>query len=147
MEGRRTGALILPFLILTSFLVVALGGVAGAHQFTDNTNLTIHKNHPNPYDKDETVIFKGKANADHKFCRKHRRVSLFKKRPGPDRFIESDITGGRGRYKVVWESARLGTHRFYTKVKPKVGGQHPHRHVCRRDTSRTVKVVVKQLPG
>jgi hypothetical protein len=80
-------------------------------------------------------------------AQKFRLVKLFKKRPGPDRFIESDITGGRGRYKVVWESARLGTHRFYTRVTAKVGGQHPHRHVCLKDRSRTVKVKVKQLPG
>ena len=142
MARARSRFLVL--LVAGGFLLASLGS-ASAHEFTDNTRLTIKKNHKNPYDKDETVIFKGKAIADHKFCRRFRLVKLFKKKPGPDRFIESDITGGRGRYKVVWESARLGTHRFYTKVTAKVGGQHPHRHVCLKDTSRTVKV--KVIPG
>jgi len=144
MARARSSFLVL--LVAGGFLLASLGS-ASAHEFTDNTVLTIKKNHKNPYDKDETVIFKGKAKADHKFCRKFRLVKLFKKKPGPDRFIESDITGGRGRYKVVWESARLGTHRFYTRVTAKVGGQHPHRHACLADKSRTVKVKVKQLPG
>jgi hypothetical protein len=144
MARARSRFLVL--IVAGGFLMASLGS-ASAHEFVDNTRLTIKKNHKNPYDKNETVIFKGKAKADHKFCRKFRLVKLFKKKPGPDRFIESDITGGRGRYKVIWESARLGTHRFYTRVTSKVGGQHPHRHVCLKDKSRTVKVKVKQLPG
>jgi hypothetical protein len=144
MARARSRFLVL--IVAGGFLMASLGS-ASAHEFVDNTRLTIKKNHKNPYDKNETVIFKGKAKADHKFCRKFRLVKLFKKKPGPDRFIESDITGSRGRYKVIWESARLGTHRFYTRVTSKVGGQHPHRHVCLKDRSRTVKVKVKQLPG
>lgn len=135
----------LVLLIAGGFLMASLGS-ASAHEFTDETRLTIHKNHKNPYDRNETVVFRGKAIADHKFCRKFRVVKLFKKKPGPDRFIETDITGSQGRYKVIWVSGRIGTHRFYTKVMAKVGGQHPHRHACLKDTSRTVKVVVKQLP-
>jgi hypothetical protein len=144
MARARSRFLVL--LVAGGFLLASLGSASG-HEFVDNTRLTIKKDHKNPYDRDEKVIFTGKANADHKFCRKFRVVKLFKQKPGPDRFIESDITGSRGRYKVVWVSGRVGTHRFYTRVTSKVGGQHPHRHVCLKDRSRTVKVKVKQLPG
>lgn len=143
MARARSQFLVL--IVAGGFLLASLGSVS-AHEFVDNTQLTIRKNHGNPYDRGETVIFRGKAKADHKFCRKFRVVKLFKKKPGADRLIETDITGSQGRYKVIWVSGRIGTHRFYTRVMAKVGGQHPHRHVCLKDTSRTVKVVVKQLP-
>lgn len=142
MARARSQFLVL--MVAGGFLLATLGSVS-AHEFVDNTKLTIKKNHKNPYDRGETVIFRGKAIADHKFCRKFRVVKLFKKKPGADRHIENDITGSQGKYKVIWVSGRLGTHHFYTRVTSKVGGQHPHRHVCLKDTSKTVKVVVKQL--
>jgi hypothetical protein len=140
--SRRTVTL----LVGAAFLLAPLGEVATAHQFVDSSPVSIQKNHKNPYDQGETVIFRGKIKSPRKFCRFLRKVSLFKKRPGPDKFIEFDRTGARGRYKVTWPANKLGTHRFYVKVKPKVGGVHPHRHVCKGTRSRTVKVRVKQLP-
>ena len=141
--SRRTVTL----LVGGAFLLAPLGEVATAHEFVDKSPVTIQKNHKNPYDQGETVIFRGKIKTDRKFCKKGRRVELLKKRPGPDKFIEFDRTGARGRYKVTWPADKLGTHRFYVKVQAKVGGVHPHRHVCKAARSRTVKVVVKQLSG
>jgi hypothetical protein len=134
------------FLVLTvagGFLMAALGS-ASAHEFVDNGQLTIKKNHKNPYDKHEVVVFKGKIQSNREFCQFGRVVSLIK---GKGQEVDRDITGHRGRYKVTRTLRSLGVKHFHTRVASKIGGQHPHRHVCTKDRSRTLKIVVKQLPG
>jgi hypothetical protein len=133
------------------FLILSIVGglllltlAASAHEFEDPGPLTIRKNHKNPYDKHEVVVFKGRIKTDREFCQFARIVRLFK---GPNRELDRDITGHRGRYKVTWTLNSVGIKHFHTEVLSKVGGAHPHRHVCLADSSRTVKVVVKQLPG
>jgi hypothetical protein len=64
-------------------------------------------------------------------CMDGRRVVLFKRRPGADRRLGSDRSGGRhgahGRWGVL-VSRNLGNH-VWAKVKPKVRD----RFVCRAD--------------
>jgi hypothetical protein len=133
----------LVLMVAGGFLMAALG-TASAHEFVDNGQLTIKKNHKNPYDKHEVVVFKGKIQSNREFCQFGRVVSLIK---GKNREIDRDITGHRGRYKVTWTLNSVGVKHFHTRVASKIGGQHPHRHVCLADRSRTMKIVVKQLPG
>jgi hypothetical protein len=133
----------LVMLVVGGFLMAALG-TASAHEFVDNGQLTIKKNHKNPYDKHEVVVFKGKIQTNREFCQFGRLVKLIK---GKNHEVDRDITGHRGRYKVTRTLRSVGVKRFHTRVTSKVGGQHPHRHVCLADNSRTLKIVVKQLPG
>jgi hypothetical protein len=130
-------------MVAGGFLMAGLGS-ASAHEFVDDSPLTIRKNHKNPYDKHEVVVFKGRIKTDREFCQFGRLVKLIK---GKNHEVDRDITGHRGRYKVTRTLRSVGVKRFHTEVTSKVGGQHPHRHVCQADRSRTLKVVVKQLPG
>jgi hypothetical protein len=141
MARARSRFLIL--MVAAGFLMATLGSVS-AHEFVDDSPITIRKNHKNPYDKHEVVVFKGRIKTDREFCEFARVVSLIK---GKNREVDRDITGHRGRYKVTWTLNSVGIKHFHTRLHPKVGGQHPHRHACLADRSRTMKIVVKQLPG
>jgi hypothetical protein len=134
----RARSQFLVLMVAGGFLAATLGSVS-AHEFVDNGQLTIKKNHKNPYEKHEVVVFKGKIKTDRKFCKKFRLVKLIK---GQNQEVDRDITGARGRYKVTRTLRSVGVKHFHTEVTSKVGGQHPHRHVCLADRSRTMKIKV-----
>lgn len=136
MAGARFRFLVL--MVAGGFLMAALG-TASAHEFVDDGPLTIFKNHKNPYEKHEVVVFKGIIKTDREFCEFGRLVKLIK---GKNHEVDRDITGHRGRYKVTRTIRSVGVEHFHTEVTSKVGGQHPHRHVCTADRSRTLKIVV-----
>jgi hypothetical protein len=136
----RAKSRFLVVIVAGGFLAATLGTVS-AHEFVDDSPLTIKKNHKNPYEKHEVVVFKGKIKTDRKFCKKFRLVKLIK---GQNHEVDRDITGARGRYKVTRTLRSVGVKRFHTRVTSKIGGQHPHRHVCLADSSKVKKIVVVQ---
>jgi hypothetical protein len=116
-------------------LAVSVVGVASAHTKRFNTNVTINFD-PSPYGDS----FFGKVKSGKKACKKNRTVKVFRKRPGPDdQFDGRDKSNRRGRWRITDGNAAPGN--YYAKAKKKVlKNNNRHKHVCKRDRSRTISV-------
>ncbi|MGH2724655.1 MAG: hypothetical protein ACRDI0_10430 [Actinomycetota bacterium] len=126
--------------VLSAAMVLA-GGVetATAHEFEDETSLTIKAVRGEELKNGVRFVFKGKLKAPHKFCRKKSEVLLiriFKNKP--NKVVGSDLTNWQGAYKFAKKVTNKRTYR--TKFNGKAGGVHPHRHVCFKSTSKKVTV-------
>lgn len=97
--------------------------------------------HTRRYGTDATLAyrsgaFRGSVLAATRPCRNGRRVNVYKRRRGPDRFIGATISR-RGRFSVP-APRRRG--RYYAVVTRKVYGSYGHRHTCLRGVSNTVRI-------
>jgi hypothetical protein len=128
-----------PFRSPVAALAVAgallLSGVAVAHEFQDTSSVSISRSPTGVVKKGTRVRFFGRVSAAHKFCRRHRRVDLYRYGVG---VVASDFTNSEGRYSMTYRVRR--TSRFSAIARGKTGGIHPHRHVCYVNSSRTVRV-------
>jgi hypothetical protein len=110
-------------------------GAATAHEFDDQSTVSISRSPTGVVKKGTRVRFFGRVNAPHKFCERGRRVDLFRYGVG---VVRSDVTNSEGRYSMTYRVRR--TSRFSAIVRSKRGGVHPHRHMCYTASSRTVRV-------
>ena len=101
--------------------VVALQVVAVAHTFDEETTTTF--NYSEKKDK-----FKGRAKSDRKRCQRTRKVEVFKRRDGEDKFIGDDTTNDGGYWGVP--EANANGH-YYVKIKEKHITKTHHNHRCR----------------
>ena len=83
--------------LIAVFAVGTLGGgFAGAATVKKfPTKVTINFVAGDAYHADK---FKGKVKSDKKVCRKHRKVTVFRKKSGPDAKYGSDFTNNKGKY-------------------------------------------------
>jgi hypothetical protein len=116
---------------LVAVLAVGLIGGGFAAATTFKTTVTIHFT-PNPYYGDK---FNGKVKSKKKFCKKHRKVIVFRKKPGPDAKFGSDFTNKKGNYVVApGKTAKSGN--YYAVAKKKKKGKT----VCKKGVSKTIFV-------
>jgi hypothetical protein len=123
-------------LIMSGMLL--LGGPTGtavARDFTDSTTLSLNAS-PRHVDKGDSVSFSGHLRADHKKCRVHRTIKLF--RNGVK--VAQTLTDSNGFYRFVRNIFR--TANWQTRFSGAVGGTHPHSFTCLASRSRTVTVSV-----
>ena len=107
--------------------VMALGTQTAAAVVKYDTKVTISA--------DRGFLYHGSVKSEVTKCERERRVVLFKQRPGADRELGTDRTGGLLSLPDEWgfiEAHVPGRH-VYAKVRPKVRD----RFVCRADRSRT----------
>jgi hypothetical protein len=80
---------------------------------------------------DRGFQYHGWVKSEFRKCERGRWVTLFKRRPGADRRLGTDRTGGPGDSRGNWGiiEAHGVAHRVYAKVRPKVRD----RFVCRAD--------------
>lgn len=81
--------------------------------------------------------FGGAVKSDENECRSGRRVSLKKKRPGPDRNAGQTVTNQRGRWEVTVPDAKGS---YYAKTPQQNVTTDDGRAVCGAARSNTVKV-------
>jgi hypothetical protein len=112
-----------------------MSGLAVAHEFQDTTSVSISRSPTGKVKKGTKVRFFGSVNAAHLFCERGRRVNLYRYGVG---VVASDVTNSKGVYSMTYRVPR--TSRFSTIARAKVGGAHPHRHVCYSASSRTIRV-------
>lgn len=117
---------------------IATSGVASAHTFTADTDLTMRRR-PRVIEKGQVVRFFGRLKSARPKCRRFKRINLIRKRDGA--VVGSDRTNRRGRYSILKRVYR--TNRFYTRFNGTVRGVHPHRHTCLASRSRSRRVIVR----
>ena len=115
-------------LVLAVPLLVATATIAGAHNASFSSSVSIDYDRPN---------FEGQVQSERERCEQGRTVSVFKVLDGPDRLIGTDETNGNGSYSVPQAGAQG---RFYARVARLVFGGYGHRHVCQGDTSGRIQV-------
>lgn len=82
--------------------------------------------------------FKGDVDSSRRGCVRFRTVRVFRERTGlQDLLIGADLTGDRGRYRVVHE-ARRG--RYYAKVQRRVLTRPEGEVICRPARSETIQI-------
>lgn len=87
---------------------------------------------------DQTTKFHGKIRSDVPECRSGRLVRVYKKRPGPDKKVGSDLTNTNGRWVV---DKRHANGRYYAKVRgTDIGGYYGQADKCGATRSRTIEV-------
>jgi hypothetical protein len=97
-----------------------------------DTKLTItHEGHRT----NRGVLWHGGVGSEVRKCELTRRVVLFKQRPGADRKLGADRTGGPGSPADRWGLVAPTRGHVYAKVRPEVGDGF----VCRADRSRTIE--------
>lgn len=110
--------------------------VASAHLFRTRSKITFHYRGANKK-------FYGKVKSERRSCRRNRRVILVRARRGiSDRVLDRDRTNRRGKYRFKRDKRPKG--RFYVVVAKRIRttgyGFGPHRHKCKRDRSRRIKL-------
>ena len=115
-------------LVLVAPLLVATAAVVSAHDARYDSSVSIRYDRPN---------FEGRVRSERDFCENNRTVQVFKVRRGVDRLIGQDQTNKNGFYSVRKTGARG---RFYAKVVRDVRGRYQHNHICKGDTSGTIRV-------
>ena len=129
-KWRRRGLALLAVLALAPVVPGLL--LAEAHSFTAGSHVSIHYSQAHHR-------FHGGVTSHRPICESGRTVDVFRRRPGPDRLIGSDITGAQGHWRVH----RAHPHGlFYAKVLRSSSGGYGHSHVCLRDRSTTIAVGV-----
>jgi hypothetical protein len=129
-------------LIVAAAIGLVLVAIAGAHNFTASPQLRIAKVPEGTTARGATIIVYGRIVSSRAFCRADRRVRLFRVRPGPDRFLASDLTDNEGEYRFVRHPRRDQT--VYTRIARRVHTSYGHSHVCRADRSRNLRINVRR---
>lgn len=101
--------------------VVGLQLVAAAHTFDVATDTTF--NYSENKDK-----FKGRASSSRKRCQRNRKVEVYKRKDGEDKFIGDDTTNDGGYWGVP--EANANGH-YYVKILEKHITKPHHNHRCR----------------
>jgi hypothetical protein len=130
--------------IVAIVLVAALalgtigGGFAAASTKKFPTQVTINFTAGNPpyYTADK---FKGKVKSAKKLCKKKRKVTVFRKKSGPDVAFGSDKTNKKGKY-VVAPGKHAPSGKYYSKAKKKVKHKNGNKIVCKKGKSPTISV-------
>ena len=75
--------------------------------------------------------FHGRVKSSKHACEVHRKVKLFKQRPGPDKLLGKDRSNRRGKWKVIVDPLNPGS--YYAKVVRREEGAAGTIFVCRGD--------------
>ena len=102
-------ALTLAMAALTAALGVSGAATAGTPRF--DSTVSIHY-----FEFSGTPTFFGKVRSERDRCERHRHVTVFRKKDGPDVEVGADRTGSRGRWKVTRRSV-LPHRTYYAKVR------------------------------
>lgn len=100
---------------------------ANAHNFNATSTTTI---------KFFKRKFHGKVKSPRRQCLKGRKITVFRKKPGPDKRIGSGTSIGGGHWKVNKKPDK--GKKYYAKVKKRRVKKHGHSHRCKPGRSRTV---------
>lgn len=124
-------------LVLVAVIGLALVPAAGAHRTGYATGTSFGYAEGAPQGWLGLINLSGGNPA----CRPGRKVTVFKRRPGPDARVGTDISGrpahdGDGFWQV---ETRLRAGRYYARVKPRNIGPDGHRHICRGTTTSTLR--------
>ena len=122
-------------LISATLLLGGPAGVVVAHTFTYRTQLTLNVSERH-IERGEYVIFFGRLKADHKDCRSHQVVRLY--RDGNQ--VDTTTTDDDGEYR--FRRRVFDTARWQVRFGGSVSGTHPHSHTCKKSESKSVKVTV-----
>jgi hypothetical protein len=128
---------ILALLISGTLLIGGPTGVAVAHDFTDDTTLTLNVTDRH-IDRGDEVGFSGHLIADHATCRNHRSIKLFR---NGDKVAQTQ-TNTHGFYSFHRTIFRTAT--WQTRFGGSVGGTHPHNHTCLKSGSRRITIYVDE---
>ncbi len=128
-------------LVIAAAIGLALAAVAGADIFTASPQLRIAKVPEGTTNRGATVFVYGRIVSSRAFCKANRRVRLFRVRPGPDRFLGSDLTDREGEYRFVRRPR--GDQTVYTFIPRLASTTYGHNHVCRSDRSRNLRINVR----
>ncbi|HZA89210.1 MAG TPA: hypothetical protein VE401_03175 [Solirubrobacterales bacterium] len=128
MRSRSRSRWVLVALVLVAAPAIAAGD-ALAQVSKHDSKLTISIAVP---------LYHGKVKSEAPKCVRGRRVTLFERRPGPDRKVGRGRTNRRGRWVVKVPLDELEPQdRFYAKVGRKLNIVSGEGYVCRGDRSRT----------
>jgi hypothetical protein len=122
--------------IASMIAVFAIGAtVATAHTAKYRTRVTIHFS-GGPYGNS----FFGKVKSRKAACVRHRKVKVFRQKPGADKqFGTTSTSDTAGNWNVTNGNASPGD--YYAKAKRKVLKHNAnHFHVCKRGRSATISV-------
>ena len=117
-------------LVVAVVSLLVLAGVASAHAFRANSEVTIRYN----ADKEQ---FHGRVSSERPSCERNRVVVVFRDTPGEDVEVGRDRTNENGFWKVEATNPQGD---FYARARRRVRGTGDHVHICRRDTSPTITV-------
>jgi phosphate-selective porin len=113
---------------------------AGAHVSTAGTSLTVKKAPGPPVDRGDKVIVFGKLKSGDATCRTGKTVTLFRKKPGRDRNMGTDLTDAEGEYRFKLRPRR--TMKLYTRFNGTVTTSYGHSHTCQASQSKTIRARV-----
>jgi hypothetical protein len=131
----RVGPFRTPVVALAMVGALLLSEVAVAHNFQATSTVSISRSPTGVVRKGTRVRFFGRVQSSQAFCKRGRRVNLYRYGHG---VVASDVTSRKGYYSMYYRVPR--TSRFSAIAKAKYQGVHPHRHVCYSASSRTIKV-------
>src|SRR5919197_751562 len=106
--------------LVAALLVASLGGGFASAVTVKKfpTKVTINFVAGTTYSADK---FKGKVKSRKALCKKKRKVTVFRKKSGPDQKFGTDLTNKKGKYVVTkGDAAHARAGNYYAKAKKKV---------------------------
>lgn len=129
-------------LIVTGLIALVFAGVAGAHVIDEDTNLTIARAPKGKVDPKTRVVVFGRLRSDAATCRRGKLIELREPRPGADPVLAEDRTDAEGEYRFVLRPNRDLV--LYTRFAGTLTSSYGHRHRCRGDNSRRIRIDVRR---
>jgi hypothetical protein len=128
-------------IIMGTLLLLALvPATSQAHVASIGTSLGLGKVPSGPSEPGKKVIIFGRLKAAEQDCKQAQTVRLYRRRPGPDKQIGTDVTDAEGEYRFV---KRPGTdRRVYTRFFGAVESSYGHSHTCLASRSRNLFINV-----
>ncbi len=113
--------------VATVTAVLAVHGVAGAHNVRFDDRVTIRTN----------PDFHGRVISQRAGCERQRTVKIYREEGGPDGLFASTKTDADGRWERLVSQL---TGDFYARIRRKDIGSPGHDHICKGDRSPSVHV-------
>lgn len=137
--GARRRLLLLLVAAATAGAVV---GTAGAHVVDAKTTLTIARVPKGKVEPRQRVVVFGRLRSQAAICRRGKLIKLRERRRGFDPVLAKDRTDAEGEYRFVLRPRRDLV--LYAHFGGSLVSSYGHRHRCRGDNSRIVRIDVRR---
>lgn len=102
--------------------------VASAHVFENQPRVKIHRSPEGTVSPGTRVVIFGKVRSAQDACKAGRKVKLMRKRPGPDKLLDTDVTDGDVEYRLVLRPRKDQT--VYVRLPRFFESSYGHSHEC-----------------
>jgi hypothetical protein len=129
-------------MVVAAVIGAAGAGTAAAHVVDARTQVTIARVPGGKIDPRQRVVVFGRLRSAAAVCPRRKLIQLRERRRGVDPVLARDRTDAEGEYRFVLRPRRNLI--LYTRFAGSFASSYGHRHRCRADNSRTIRINVRR---